>query len=178
MIRRTMIAGLAGAGLVAALRPAAAQTSTNPSTLAVSTMSTEQVAQNALSGMAFALASSQLANSQAEASTVKTFATLESEEQMAFAEARGMAGLTRPTPAAMNAEHRTLLQGLQGTRGAEFDRMYLRGQMLGHNELLQLHMAMAKSAATKEERMLGTVAVPAIRSHLAMLQGIQQQMRG
>jgi hypothetical protein len=26
--------------------------------------------------------------------------------------------------------------------------------------------------------MLGTVAVPAIKSHLAMLQGIQQQMRG
>lgn len=177
MIRRTMLTGLAGVGLVAAIRPAAAQ-STNPSTLAVATMSPEQVAQNALSGMAFSLATSQLADRQAEAATVKTFATLETEEQMAFSEARRMAGLPVPTPAAMNAEHRTLLQTLQGTRGSEFDRMYLRGQMLGHNELLQLHMAMAQSAATREERMLGTVAVPAIRSHLAMIQGIQQQMRG
>lgn len=177
MIRRTMIAGLAGAGLVASLRPVAAQ-STNPSTLAVSTMSTEQVAQTALSGMAFALATSQLADRQAEASTVKTFATLEAEEQMAFSEARQMAGLPVATPAAMNTEHRTLLQTLQGMRGGEFDRTYLRGQMLGHNELLQLHMAMARSAATREERMLATVAVPSIRSHLAMIQGIQQQLRG
>ncbi len=173
MIRRTMLAGLASAGLVAALRPAAAQ-SANPTTLAVSTMTPAQVAQNALGGMAFALATSQLADRQAEAATVKTFATLETEEQMAFAEARRLAGLPVPAPAMMDSRQQTMLQQLQGQRGAAFDRMYLQGQLLGHQELLQLHMAMAQAATLREDRMLATVAVPSIRTHLAMIQGIQQ----
>jgi putative membrane protein len=52
--------------------------------------------------------------------------------------------------------------------------MYLQGQVMGHQELLQLHQAMAQSGSRPEERMLATVAVPAIKSHLAMLGGIQQ----
>ena len=49
---------------------------------------------------------------------------------------------------------------------------------MGHQELLQLHQTLAQSGSTQADRILATVAVPAIKSHLAMLQGIQQQMRG
>ena len=172
MIRRSILVGLAGTGLVAALRPAAAQ----QATMSTSSMSPEQVAQMALGGMAFALATSQLATRQAEAATVKAFAQLETEEQTAFSEARRMAGLPVPSPAMMDSQKQQMLQQLQSLIGARFDQMYLQGQVLGHQELLALHQAMAQSAATREERMLGTVAVPAIRTHLAMLAGIQQQM--
>jgi putative membrane protein len=78
----------------------------------------------------------------------------------------------------MDAQKQQMLQQLQSLSGGQFDRMYIQGQTTGHQELLQLHQAMAQSAATREERMLGTVAVPAIKSHLAMLQGMQQGMRG
>ena len=60
--------------------------------------------------------------------------------------------------------------------GAQFDRMYVQGQVMGHQELLQLHQTLARSGATQADRMLATVAVPAIKSHLAMLQGIQQML--
>ena len=172
MIRRDLLlaagAAAAGAGLAAPalLRPAAAQ------------MAMDRTAQMALGGMAFALATSQLASQRGESATVKTFAQLETEEQMAFTEARRMAGLPVPSPSMMDAQKQQMVQQLQAMNGAQFDRMYVQGQITGHQELLQLHQAIAQSGSKTEERMLGTVAVPAIKSHLAMLQGIQQQMRG
>jgi len=176
MIRRNLLAGAAaGAGLAAAfVRSAAAQTST----MSPTNMSPERTAQMALGGMAFALATSQLAAQRGESATVKTFAQLETEEQLAFAEARRMAGLPVPAPSMMDAQKQQMVTQLQSMSGAQFDRMYVQGQMMGHQELLQLHQAIAQSGSRTEERMLGTVAVPAIRTHLAMLQGIQQQARG
>ena len=93
---------------------------------------------------------------------------------MAFAAARRMAGLPVPAPSMMDAQKQQMVTQLQSLSGAQFDRMYLQGQTMGHQELLQLHQTMAQSGARQEERMLATVAVPAIKSHLAMLQGIQQ----
>lgn len=169
MIRRTILAGLAGAGLAPALlRPAAAQQSA---------LSAADVARDALGDMAFALATSQLAMQRAENPLVRTFAQMEAEEQMAFNEARRMAGLPLPSPSMMDAGEQQLMQQLQSLRGgAEFDRAFVQGQIRGHNELLQTHSAIAQSGSRLEERMLATVAVPAIKSHLSMLQGIQQQM--
>lgn len=172
MIRRNLLlAGVAGAGLAPTLiRSAAAQ----QSTMSPGNMSPEQTAQMALGGMAFALATSQLATQRGEGAAVKTFAQLETEEQMAFAAARRMAGLPVPAPSMMDAQKQQMVTQLQSLSGAQFDRMYLQGQTMGHQELLQLHQTMAQSGARQEERMLATVAVPAIKSHLAMLQGIQQ----
>ncbi len=172
MIRRTALGAFAGAALLPVLfRPAAAQSS-------VSGMSADQVRQMALGGMAFALTTSELAQQRAESPNAKLFAQLEAEEQTAFSRARQMAGLPAPQPAMMDAQKQQMVQQLQALRGPEFDRMYIQGQIMGHQELLQLHQVMAQSAPTREEQMLVTVAVPAIRTHLSMLQGIQQQMRG
>ena len=77
-------------------------------------------------------------------------------------------------PAMMDGQKQAMLKQLQGMSGAAFDRMYVQGQVTGHQELLQLHQALASSGSTQADRILGTVAVPAIKSHLAMLQGIQQ----
>lgn len=174
MIRRNLLAaGAAGAGLAATLiRPARAQQSTTSTGAAP-----DQTAQMALGGMAFALATSQLASGRTENEVVRSFAQLEAEEQTAFAEARRMAGLPVPSPSMMDSQKQQMVQQLNGLRGTEFDRMYVQGQIMGHQELLRLHQTMAQSGSRPEERMLATVAVPAIKSHLAMLQGIRQ-MRG
>jgi putative membrane protein len=174
IIRRNMLAGVAGAGFASALlRPAAAQPTT-----AQGAMSPADVARDALGDMAFALATSQLAMQRAENPMVRTFAQMEAEEQMAFTEARRMAGLPLPAPSMMDSGEQQMTQQLQSMNGARFDRMYIQGQIRGHQELLNTHSAIAQSGATREERMLATVAVPAIKTHLSMLQGIQQQMRG
>ena len=153
MIRRNLfLAGAgAGAGLAAPalLRPAAAQT-------------LDRTTQMALGGMAFALATSQLAMQRAGNPAARTFAQLEAEEQMAFSEARRMAGVPVPSPSMMDAQKQQMVQQLQTMSGAQFDRMYLQGQMMGHQELLQLHQTLAQSGSTQADRMLATVAVPAI----------------
>ena len=165
MIRRDLfiLAGAAGTGLAAPalLRPVAAQT-------------LDRTTQMALGGMAFALATSQLATQRAATPAARTFAQLESEEQMAFSEARRMAGLPLPQPSMMDAQKQQMLQQLQSLSGAQFDNMYVQGQLLGHQELLTLHQTIAQSGATLADRMIATLAVPAIKSHVAMLQGIQQ----
>ncbi len=171
MIRRSALVLTGAAGLLA-LRPALAQQAAGLAT----GMSPDQVRQMALGGMAFALATSQIALQRAENATVKTFAQLEAEEQQAFAQARQMAGLPVPSPSMMDAQKQQMVQQLQSMSGAQFDRMYIQGQLMGHQELLQLHQTLAQSGSTQADRMLATVAVPAIKSHLAMLQGIQQQM--
>ncbi len=163
MIRRNLLLA-AGTGLAAPtlVRTAAAQ------------MTMDRTTQMALGGMAFALATSQIALQRAESPLARTFAQLESEEQMAFADARRMGGLPVPSPSMMDAQKQQMVQQLQTMSGSQFDRMYVQGQIMGHQELLGLHQTLAQSGATQGDRMLATVAVPAIRTHLSMLQGIQQ----
>ncbi len=70
MIRRHLLAGIAGAGFVPVLfRPAAAQQQSSSGN-----MSPADVARDALGDMAFALATSQLATQRSENNLVKTFA--------------------------------------------------------------------------------------------------------
>jgi putative membrane protein len=124
MIRRNLL--LAGAAGLAAIHPAAAQ----QRPMSSSGMSPEQTTQMALGGMAFALATSQLALQRGENAVVKTFAQLETEEQMAFTEARRMAGLPVPSPSLMDAQKQQLVQQLHSLSGAQFDRMYVQGQVI------------------------------------------------
>ena len=161
MIRRNLfLAGAAatGAGLAAPalLRPAAAQ-------------AMDRTTQMALGGMAFALATSQLALQRAESPMARTFAQLEAEEQMAFAEARRMGGLPVPSPSMMDAQKQQMVQQLQTMSGSQFDRMYVQGQIMGHNELLALNSAYAQAGFDTQGRSVATLAVPSIQTHLTIL---------
>jgi putative membrane protein len=132
----------------------------------------------ALAGGAFSMQSSDLAKARATSPALKQFAELESEEQRAVMQALQIAGIPVPSSVQLPAEKSEMLRRLQAVSGTEFDRMYLAGQITGHQELLQLHTAAAQNAQTPGERAISTVAVPAIRTHVAMLQALQAQMRG
>jgi putative membrane protein len=67
---------------------------------------------------------------------------------------------------------------MRDLRGAEFDRTFVSGQVEGHQELLRLHQEAARNPTSREEGMLATVAVPAIKTHLVMLEGIQRSLAG
>ncbi len=137
-----------------------------------------QVQQMMLGGMAFALGTAQLAERQGENQAVKVFGQLEAEEQAAFMEARQMAGLRVPTVELMTEEKRQMMIRMREMRGAEFDRTFLQAQTEGHRELMQLNEQTVRNPTSREEGMLATVAVPAIKTHLVMLEALQRSMRG
>jgi putative membrane protein len=122
--------------------------------------------------------SSDLAKARATSPVLKQFAELESEEQRAVMQALQIVGVPVPSIVQLPAEKAEMLRRLQAASTAEFDRMYLAGQVTGHRELLQLHISAAQNAPMPGERAISMVAVPSIRSHMAWLQGVQAQMRG
>ncbi|MBR0647134.1 DUF4142 domain-containing protein [Plastoroseomonas hellenica] len=187
MNRRLLSAGAAAAALSLA-RPAGAQSPAPPRAQTPAQAPAQPRAQSsaapgsaremALAGGAFSMQTSELAKTRATSPALKQFAELESEEQRAVMQALQLVGVPVPGSAQLPAEKAEMLRRLQAANGAEFDRMYLAGQVSGHQELLQLHTATAQNGQTPGERAISTVAVPSIRSHMAMLQGLQAQMRG
>jgi putative membrane protein len=170
MVRRLAL-GVLAAPFVLRSMPVQAQTGTQM-------VSVNAVQAQTLGGMAFALVTAQLAERQAENPSARLFGQLEAEEQTAFTLARRQVGLPIPTPELMNAQQRTMAAQLQSLSGAQFDRMFIQGQMLGHRELLTLHQQIAQSPTNAQEQALAIVAVPAIRTHLTVLEGIQRSMGG
>ncbi len=115
----------------------------------------------ALSAGGFSLQTCLLALRRARNPDLRGFARLEASEQRAYARALGaVPGSVPPSPAqaAMLAQLRTL-------GGRAFDAAYLRGQILGHEELLHLNAGLANAGPNQ----VATVAVPSIETHLAIL---------
>lgn len=158
MNRRNILAGMALAGALPVATQALAQGKKQDS-----------AKMKALMGGDFATETSKLAKERGASAAVKTFAQLEISEQAAVAEAFG----AKPGAAGLDEKHKAMLQKLEAARGAEFDRMYIEGQIAGHEELLAIHKDYAKSGKDEMARGASIVAVPAIETHLAMLKTIQ-----
>ena len=122
-----------------------------------------------LAGGDFATMTSKLALRRSSSSAVTSFAKLEIEEQAAVAEAFS----SRPGAAGLTAKQATLLQQLEAAPDGEFDAMYVKGQIMGHNELLTLHQRYARRGSDPAALGASIVAVPSIRTHLALLKGIR-----
>jgi putative membrane protein len=118
-----------------------------------------------LAGGDYATMTSKLALRRANSSSVTAFAKLEIEEQAAVADAFG----SRPGAAGLLPKHAGLLQALEAAPDAEFDALYVQGQIAGHRELLALHKSYARRGADPTAQGASTVAVPSIGTHLAML---------
>ncbi|MDB6455126.1 DUF4142 domain-containing protein [Falsirhodobacter sp. 20TX0035] len=129
--------------------------------------------QPALLGGNFALLSSRIAVDKGTSPAVKTFAALEVAEQ----EATAMAFGAEPGVGGVTEKHAALLEQLQAApAGPEFDRMYVDGQIAGHEELHDIHAAYAKNGSDPMARGASIVGVPSIETHLAMLRGIKQSL--
>lgn len=126
----------------------------------------------ALMGGDFATATSQLASQKASNASVKTFATLEIAEQAAVAEAFG----SEPGAAGVSEEHAAMLAQLEALDGAEFDQMYIEGQIAGHKELMEIHEDYAQNGDDPMARGASMVGVAGIQTHLVMLRSIQASL--
>jgi putative membrane protein len=133
-----------------------------------------ELRQKVLAASTFSTNTSQLAIASGENPAVKTFARFEAAEQQATLRAMQLAGLTIPQTVPLDSDQSQMLQQLRGLKGSEFDRMYVRGQLLGHQELLTLHQRML-TAGTREEQIISTLSVASIEQHISMLQAMQLQ---
>jgi putative membrane protein len=198
MDRRVLLGGLAAA--VVAF-PALAQTSGTPSTMqsggsagaAMNQMGQaemQHMQQTMQLGMV-ALETSRVAMNKARNDDLKKFAGFEVQEQTTLSEilrsmmepaATAATGSGQSNAAAampMDASARDMVQKLQGQQaGAEFDRMYLEGQLQGHRSLLQVQERYLQSNPQNREHVnVARMARGQIREHIALLEDMQKTMR-
>jgi putative membrane protein len=65
----------------------------------------------------------------------------------------------------------------QAKAGAEFDRDYVQGQIMGHRELLDIQEDYLKSGKNREHVNVAKLARGQIKEHLALLQDIETELR-
>lgn len=159
--RRTALMALASA---VALAPTAvlAQSAVAPT---VAVTDPRQFRMMALMGGAFAMQTSQVALERSRNARVQEFAQLEINEQLAYAAALG----ARPGSTPLRPDHAQMLQQLQALSDPRFDRMYVQGQIMGHEELFALNSAYAQAGFDTQGRSVATLAVPSIQTHLTIL---------
>jgi len=141
-----------------------------------------------------ALETSRAAMNKLRNDDLKRFANFEMQEQMTLSEVlRSMMdpGMTSATGAAagqsgagmpamqMDASARDMIQKMQSQQaGADFDRMYLEGQLQGHRDLLQVQERYLQSNPQNREHMnVAKMARGHIREHIAMLEEMQKTLR-
>ena len=116
---------------------------------------------------------SEIAVERAESEAVRGFAALEVAEQAAVAQAFGVPA---DAPAAIPEGKAPMLERLRAASGAEFDRLYVEDQIMGHEELRPIHEAYAADGADPMARGASIVGVTGIDSHLAMLDAIRASL--
>jgi putative membrane protein len=142
--------------------------------------------QQTLAAGTVALQTSEIALQKAQNPMVKQFAQFERDEQTTIAEvlrsmqepaatASGGAASTPEIP----ADKANMMQQLQQAKaGAEFDRMYIQGQVQGHQELLQIQERYLQSNSRNREHVnAAKLARGHIKEHLTRLQDIQKEIR-
>jgi putative membrane protein len=149
-----------------------------------------QYMQQTLAAGTVALQTSEIALQKAQNARVKQFAQFERDEQTTIADvlrsmmepaATASAGPARAAATApeIPADKAAMMQKLQQARGgAEFDRMYVDGQLQGHQELLQIQENYLRSGRSREHVNSAKLARGHIKEHIAMLQDIQKDLRG
>lgn len=82
-------------------------------------------------------------------------------------EAAIAAGLQAPPPA-LSGDQAMLLGALQSQRGSQFDRTYMRQQVLAHQQALAVEQTYAAGGSMSALREAAVSAVPLIQHHLQM----------
>lgn len=168
MLRRQVLgAGAAIAAMPLLMRQAAAQQAAQPVQTAI-----PEEKQPMLAVGSYSRLTSELALERSRNESVRTFAGLEVAEQLAVAEAFGAAG----EPPILTEAQNAALESMRAAGEASFDRVYLEAQIAAHEEGLVVAGRYAADGTDPMAQGAATVAVPAIETHLVMLNGIRASM--
>jgi putative membrane protein len=164
MDRRTALLSLLGATTLAV--PGAGLLTTRSA--AALGFGTADYRTTALMGGEFAIQTSQIALEKARSRDVRGFAELEIAEQTGIAASLG----TRPGGVALRPDQAQIVQELSAMPpGARFDMMYVKGQIIGHQELLALNTGALQSPGGDPVVLaVANIAVPSIQTHLVILE--------
>ena len=106
---------------------------------------------------------------QSENASVRAFAqemiqdhTLASDDLNKAASASGLP----PLPPALSSDQALMLSALQSLRGADFDKAYVRQQVLAHTQALAVEQSFANGGSDPNLRKVAQTAVPMIQHHL------------
>jgi putative membrane protein len=147
--------------------------------------------QQTLAAGTVALQTSEIALQKAQNPIVRQFAQFERDEQTTIAEvlrsmqepaatASGGAAARSGTAPEIPADKADMMQQLQQAKaGAEFDRLYIQGQLQGHQDLLQIQERYLQANSRNREHVnVAKLARGHIKEHVARLQEIQKELRG
>jgi putative membrane protein len=95
-----------------------------------------------------------------------------SRDSRALVHAATASGL-QPPPSALSSDQAVLLGALQSLRGPDFDRTYLRQQLLAHDQALAVEQNFADGGTDANLRFAAQAAVPTIQQHLQMAQSLR-----
>ncbi len=92
-------------------------------------------------------------------------------------QAASSAGL-EPPGSGMSSDEAALLAGLQGLRGADFDKAYARQQVLAHTQAAAVGESFGDAGADPTLRKAAQAALPTIRAHLKDAQQLRAALGG
>ena len=95
----------------------------------------------------------------------------------ALRQAAVAAGLPAP-PDGMSSDEASLLAGLQGLRGRDFDRAYARQQVLVHTQAVAVADSFAAAGADPTLRKAAQSELPTLRDHLKAAQQLRADLGG
>jgi putative membrane protein len=142
----------------------------------------------------FEIASSRLAEEKSQNTKVKEFArhmvrdhertTQEMQQliqQIPGAEAsrpQGQDTQGGPPHQGLDQQHAALLQQLQRADGAEFDRLYIRQQVMAHQQAVDMFRNYSRSGDNDRLKQWAERTLPALQEHLRLAQEMQQSTQG
>ncbi len=82
-----------------------------------------------------------------------------------------------PTPEyAMDTEDRDLINQLTVLQGSAFDRAYVRDQIQGHKQAVELLEGYSKQGDNEALKQLASTLLPTIKEHLQMAEGLSSSV--
>lgn len=143
--------------------------------------------QETLAAGTVALQTSEIALQKAQNPKVKQFAGFEREEQTTIAEI--LRSMQEPAATATGgaatapvipADKADMMQQLQQAKaGPDFDRLYIRGQLQGHQDLLRIQERYLQGNSRNREHVtIAKLARGRIQEHITELQDIHRELGG
>ena len=130
---------------------------------------TASFAQAAVVGNLFEVESSKLALERAQSPAVKTFAQHmvddHSKAAVELTDAIGKTNVAQP-PMRLDARHLTILDGLRGKHGADFERAYVEAQYAAHVDAVEQFKGYAAAGENADLRAVARELLPTLQKHL------------
>ncbi len=78
----------------------------------------------------------------------------------------------------MDKTHQTMSDKLMASSGADFDRMYMEGQLKAHEKAVELFEKETKSGKDEQLKKWAEDTLPTLREHLKMAKDVQGRLKG